>query len=57
MYAEVICSAGRNNIMFTGPEYVGPYHRPGAASPCGGNLFCTPWTTEFRDLSRVLCVQ
>ena len=56
MYAEAIGSTCHDDIMFTGPEYVDLYHRPRAASPCGGNLLCTSWTTEIRDHSRALCV-
>ena len=57
MYAEVINPGCHANIMSAGPEYVGLYHRPRAASPCRGNLLCIPWTSEIRDLSRILCVQ
>jgi hypothetical protein len=59
MYVETlrtINSACLDSIVFPGPGYDGLYYRTSAASSCRGNLLGTPWTAEFRDFSRALCV-
>lgn len=57
MYVGLTESTGYDFIVFTGPEYVGLYHRPRAASPCGGNSLCISWTAESRVRSLALGLQ